>query len=78
MRRRITPSTERIVITLEETEVKKLQEGYRVYLFNARTPKKIHNTEEEALEEAIRLSKEKNRTTFVVKFIHRVDTKKFE
>jgi len=76
MRKRITPSTERIV--LEETEVKELKEGYRVYLFNARTPKKIHKTEEEALEEAIRLSKEKNRTTFVVKFIHRIDTRKLE
>ena len=76
MRKRITPSTERI--ELVETKVIEYNEGYRVYVNNGRTPKKVHNCKEEALEEAIRLSKETNKNTFVVKFINKIDTRKLE
>ena len=76
MRKRITPSTERI--ELVETKVIEYNEGYRVYVNNGRTPKKVHNTEEEALEEAIRLSKETNKNTFVVKFLRQIKLKKLE
>lgn len=74
MRPRITKKEERI--TLVTSNVYKLGEGFRVFVKNTNVPKFIHESEESAIKEAIRLAQSTGKTTYVSKFLYEIKAEK--
>lgn len=74
MRPRITKKEERI--SLVTSNVYKLGEGFRVYVKNRQIPRFIHESEESAIKEAIRLAQSTGKTTYVSKFLYEIKPEK--
>lgn len=74
MRPRITQKEERI--SLVTSNVYKLGEGFRVFVKNTNVPKFIHESEESAIKEAIRLAQSTGKTTYVSKFLYEIKPEK--
>ena len=74
MRPRITQKEERI--KLITSNVYKLGEGFRVFVKNTNVPKFIHESEESAIKEAIRLAQSTGKTTYVSKFLYEIKPEK--
>ena len=74
MRPRITKKEERI--SLITSNVYKLGEGFRVFVKNTNVPKFIHESEESAIKEAIRLAQSTGKTTYVSKFLYEIKPEK--
>jgi len=63
-------------ISLVTSNVFKLGEGFRVFVKNAGTPKFVHESEETAIKEAIRLAQMTGKTTYVSKFLYEIKPEK--
>lgn len=63
-------------INLVTSNVFELGEGFRVFVKNTNVPKFIHESEEEAIKEAKRLSELTKKTTFVAKFLYEIKPNK--
>ena len=74
MRSRITQKEERI--SLITSNVYKLGEGFRVFVKNTNVPKFIHESEESAIKEAIRLAQFTGKSTYVSKFLYEIKPEK--
>ena len=74
MRPRITQKEERI--SLVTSNVYKLGEGFRVFVKNTNVPRFIHESEESAIKEAIRLAQSTGKTTYVSKFLYEINPEK--
>lgn len=59
-------------IKLIASNVHKLGEGYRVFVKNTNVPVFVHDSEEGALKEAIRLCQKTGKKTWVAKFIYEI------
>ena len=74
MRPRITQKEERISVVT--SNVYKLVEGFRVFVKNTNVPKFIHESEESAIKEAIRLAQFTGKSTYVSKFLYEIKPEK--
>ena len=74
MRPRISIKEERI--SLITSNVYKLGEGFRVFVKNTNVPKFIHESEESAIKEAIRLAQFTGKSTYVSKFLYEIKPEK--